>query len=257
MSSKPIHSVPTKDLYARWAAVYDTDGNILQSIDDHLLPTLLDLAFTILPSHQPITITELGAGTGRNTIKLLHRRQGVEVEKINALDLSPEMLALAKTRCTTFKSPTQVEFYEFDALQPSKSPEVQALEGAADLVLSTLVLEHLPLSIFFSTIRTLLKPNGILVMSNMHADMGRLSRAGFMDGENGGGEVKVQGDSFVYEVSEVVGVGREEGFVVVGPLGVVERGVEEGDLDEGVVGSRGRKWVGRKVWFGCVMRLGG
>ncbi|TVY88473.1 putative methyltransferase [Lachnellula willkommii] len=263
MTSKPIHSIPTKDLYARWAKVYDSDGNILQSIDDHFLPSLLTQAFSLVPSSSsssssPITITELGAGTGRNTVKLLQPRQGVKIENINALDLSPEMLALAKARCSSPPSAPspKVDFYEFDALQPSSFPEVQALEGKAGLVLSTLVLEHLPLKTFFETAKRLLKPNGVVVMTNMHAEMGRLSRAGFTDTDTASGnvKVKVQGDSFVYEIEEVLEAGREEGFEMVGEM--LQRGVGEGDVGV-IVGERGVKWVGVSVWFGCVMRLGG
>jgi len=40
----------------------------------------------------------------------------------------------------------------------------------------------------------------------------------------------------------------------VGEVG--ERGVEEVDLGV-VVGERGKKWVGVKVWFGFVMRFDG
>ncbi|TVY46374.1 putative methyltransferase, partial [Lachnellula occidentalis] len=249
MASKPIHSIPTKDLYARWAKVYDSDGNILQSIDDALLPSLLTQAFSLVPSSSssPVTITELGTGTGRNTVKLLQPREGVKIETVNALDLSPEMLALAQSRCSSLvatststpasASSPKVDFYEFDALQPSLFPEVQALEGKAELVLSTLVLEHLPLKIFFSTIKKLLnKEGGVLVMTNMHAEMGRLSRAGFTDTETEPGNVvKVQGDSFVYETEEVVKAGKEEGFEMVGEM--LERGVEEADVGV-VVGER-------------------
>lgn len=92
----------------------------------------------------------------------------------------------------------------------------------------------------------------MLVLSNMHAEMGGRSRAGFMDGD-GKEKRKVQGESFLYEVGEVVEAGREEGFVVVGRF--EERGVEEEDLKQGRVGERGKKWVGCKVWFGGVMRL--
>lgn len=88
-------------------------------------------------------------------------------------------------------------------------------------------------------------------MSNMHAEMGRKSQAGFLDVEEG---KKVQGESFVYEVEEVVRVAGEEGFEILG--GMRERGIGEGDLGGVVVGERGGKWVGVRVWFGGVFRLG-
>ena len=82
--------------------VYDTDGNILQSIDDILLPPLLAKAFAQLSSNlSAIIITELGCGTGRNTVKLLSSSSPT-ISSINALDLSPGMLSVAKERCFKF-----------------------------------------------------------------------------------------------------------------------------------------------------------
>ncbi|CAG8957711.1 hypothetical protein HYFRA_00000046 [Hymenoscyphus fraxineus] len=262
-SARPIQSVSTLDLYNRWAQVYDTDGNILQAIDDLLIPDLLTQAFQILSSDgpdtktpTPITITELGCGTGRNTLKLLHPSLPIPIHTINALDLSPAMLTKATQRTTSFlsslpedHSKPSLNFQGFNALSPPPSL-LNDLKAKADLVLSTLVLEHIPLSLFFRTCRGFLKPGGVLVMSNMHAEMGKRSQAGFLSEEG----IKVQGESFVYEVEEVVGVAREEGFNILGE--VKERGVEEGDLG-GVVGERGGKWMGVRVWFGGVFRLGG
>lgn len=82
--------------------------------------------------------------------------------------------------------------------------------------------------------------------------MGSISRAGFLDPETG---TKLQGDSFVYTVDEMVEAARTEGFEVVGE--VLERAVSEEDVKNGVVGQRGRKWIGVKVWFGCVLRFVG
>ena len=87
----------------------------------------------------------------------------------------------------------------------------------------------------------------------MHAEMGRLGQAGFVDETSG---VKVRGQSFVYEIEEVLEEGKRWGFEVVGK--VQERGVKEENVGEGrVVGERGRKWIGVKCWFGMVLRLSG
>jgi len=53
---------------------------------------------------------------------------------------------------------------------------------------------------------------------------------------------------------EVIAAGKEEGFEMVGEM--KEKRMEESDVGV-TVGERGRKWIGVKVWFGCVMRLGG
>ncbi|KUJ09237.1 S-adenosyl-L-methionine-dependent methyltransferase [Mollisia scopiformis] len=258
---RPVQSVSNSELYNRWAKVYDTDGNILQAIDDVLLPPLLDQALNHFSSSAPITITELGCGTGRNTAKLLlpSITSNINITEINALDLSPSMLEVAKQRCEALldstaanatSAPPTLNFQVFDALDSSSLTE-SGLEGKADLVLSTLVLEHLPLDTFFKTVTKFLKPGCVLVLTNMHADMGRMSQAGFVDPETG---EKVRGTSYVYKVDEVVQEGNKYGFYVVGK--VAERQVTEEDIGEArLLGPRGKKWIGVNVWFGMVMRL--
>lgn len=167
---------------------------------------------------------------------------------------------VAKQRCETYLTanasntllaPPIVEFHEFDALNPELSLEIKALEGKADLVLSTLVLEHLPVDVFFRTVKSFLKPTGgYALLTNMHAEMGRISQAGFVDEVTG---EKIQGHSYAHEVSEVIEEGEKWGFEVVGKVG--ERGIEQADVGT-VVGERGKKWIGINVWFGSVMRFG-
>jgi SAM-dependent methyltransferase len=286
-SSRPVQSVTNTELYNRWAKVtslpflphpssfspstpiaalrltynqvYDTDGNILQSIDDLMLPDLLNQVFTFLPSSNLVTITELGCGTGRNTVKLLTPSPAFpQITSIAALDLSPGMLTIAKQRCEdhlksnasdTTQAPPLIEFHEFDALNPDLSPEINALERKADLVLSTLVLEHLPLDVFFRTVKYFLRSGGYVLLTNMHAGMGRISQAGFVDEVTG---EKIRGHSYAHETSQVVEEGEKWGFEVVGEVG--ERAVGSADLGT-VVGERGKKWIGVNVWFGFVMRL--
>ncbi|RDL41575.1 uncharacterized protein BP5553_01554 [Venustampulla echinocandica] len=282
-SPHPIQSVSTAELYNRWAKVYDTDGNILQAVDDSLVPGLLSKAFALVGSSSPagIVVTELGCGTCRNTVKLLtlptiqtshgypsttsdSEAPSPTISQIHALDLSRLMLDVGRGRCqdlfssTIFKNQAiqrpEISHHEFDALAPELYPSVLPLQGQADLVLSTLVLEHLPVSTFFRTIQGFLKPGGVLVLTNMHAEMGRRGQAGFLDGEKNAGGIKVRGQSYVYEVQEVVDAGKKEGFVPVGD--VIERAIREEDVGEGrLLGERGTKWIGTQVWFGFIMRL--
>ena len=115
----------------------------------------------------------------------------------------------------------------------------------SDIVISTLVLEHIPIKTFFASIAKMLKRDGYLLLTGMHAGMGLLSRAGFRD-ENSG--EKVRGESFVFENEEVVKEAEEAGFQLVGT--VKERTVVEDDVNE--LGARAQKWIGCTVWFGCV-----
>ncbi|TLD29514.1 S-adenosyl-L-methionine-dependent methyltransferase [Venturia nashicola] len=75
----PIRHVPSVDAYNMWAEVYDTDGNMLQSIDDHeletLLPEFLQLVVTSTNEDKgkPNTpLIDFGCGTGRTTQTLIH-----------------------------------------------------------------------------------------------------------------------------------------------------------------------------------------
>lgn len=180
----------------------------------------------------------------------------VHVKSINALDLSPGMLEIARSRVATTSLPKgkpipDIRFYEYDALKADSFPDVQTLEKA-DVVLSTLVLEHLPLDVFFDALKSFAKEGGYVVITNMHAEMGRKSQAGFVDEASG---EKIRGESFVYEVQEVVDAGRKWGFSL--EVEVMERGVMVDDLKNGIVGERGRKWIGVMCWFGMVLRYEG
>lgn len=164
------------------------------------------------------------------------------------------MLAIAQQRCYAVPKSLgtpEVRFYEFDALKADDFPEVEKL-GKAELVLSTLVLEHLPLDVFFRTLRRFVKKGGLAVITNMHAQMGRISQAGFVDPAT---DTKIRGQSYVYEIEEVLAEARKCGFILV--EGVMERGIRDEDMRVGTVGERGQKWVGVLCWFGMVLRFVG
>lgn len=230
------------------------DGNILQAIDDHEMPQLLKQFFDHMPRNGKAKITELGCGTGRNTTKLLQSPFLNRLQEVHGLDLSDEMLQIAQKRCDDVAGAKQdgsesikPVFNVFDALT-GQPPPVEAND--ADGVISTLVLEHLPIRIFFETLRKLLKKGGYLLLTNMHEEMGKKSQAGFLDVETG---TKFQGESFVYSIEEMVHEAERQGFQLDGH--VKERGIEEADIE--LVGERGHKWLGYKVWFGCVLRYNG
>lgn len=220
-------------------------------MDDHEIPQLLKQFFDRMSHCDKLKITELGCGTGRNTAKLLQTPFVELLQEVHGLDLSDEMLQIAQKRCVDVLAANQHEsasvkpvFQVFDALKDQASP-VEAT--GADGVISTLVLEHLPMSIFFETVKKFLKKGGYLLLTNMHEQMGKRSQAGFLDVETG---EKIRGESFVYSIQEMVEEAARQGFNVDGD--VKERGVDEADLE--LVGLRGRKWLGCKVWFGCLLR---
>jgi SAM-dependent methyltransferase len=283
-NSKPVQNIDTKDAYDQWSAVYDTDGNMLQAIDDlelqTLLPTFLSQCLpTQAPPNQPtsptttpttLSLIDLGCGTGRTTSKLLSYpwpflSSGTATTRavITGLDFSSGMLDIAATKLSS--TPYDAEQLTFQLAQcdcfptatnplsdplptpMSKTGSLGLQKYTADAVLSTLVLEHVPLPAYFSTLSALLKTGGYALVTNMHSDMGQVSQAGFVN-EQG---VKVRGTSFAHTVEETVGEAARQGFEVVS---VKERRMEEEDVKEGRVGERGWKWVGVRVWYAVVVR---
>ncbi|KAI4230215.1 MAG: hypothetical protein L6R36_000180 [Xanthoria steineri] len=239
---------PTVQVYNQWAATYDTDGNFLQKLDTMMLDEIMPYLFDILP-HAPKLI-ELGCGTGRNTVRL----QSVRGASIWALDNSHGMLQIAKDRCRSMREslpdPKKAESQEFalrDILTFHATESTWDPMKNADAIISSLVLEHIPLDQFFSVCSKLLRPGGHLLCTNMHSDMGAISQAGFVDPVTGD---KVRPLSYAHTVQEFMTCASKWDFTLV--WGPVERKVETADLVE--LGDRGRKWVGINAWFGVIVK---
>lgn len=253
-----IRYLPTNEAYDRWAEVYDSDGNFLQALDDIELKTLFPRFLAAIQSPKPWRLLDLGCGTGRNTALLLGVHSAAEVI---ALDASKGMLDVARTRLlTTSRSasaknmPLRLELFDMLATEP-----LAVDPGSVDGIISTLVLEHVPLEIFFAHAARLLRPGGVLLLTNMHAQMGAVSQAGFVDAATGE-KIRPRG-SFAHAIEDVVREAGKCGFEVEsggaedvkeGGVGFLER-VVTGDLVESL-GPRSRKWVGVKCWFGGVLR---
>ncbi|KAA8651798.1 hypothetical protein EYZ11_003971 [Aspergillus tanneri] len=248
--SRPVQYMETVEAYNRWAEVYDTDGNFLQALDTiemrQLLPHFLDRVVSV----NATKLVDLGCGTGRNTVQLVkHASRGTEIV---GLDASPGMMEVAREsirKAATSVDNVSVSLETFDLLKSPPAPPECAL-GAAG-VISTLVLEHIPLQQFFEGAAALLVHGGYLLVTNMHSDMGAISQAGFVDTATG---TKIRPTSYFHTVEEVVVAAQKAGFMVEEING--ER-VRERTVDENVaetLGKRARKWIGVTVWFGICFR---
>lgn len=196
---------------------------------------------------------------------LLLSRPGADVL---GLDASPAMLAVARRSLTErFESlkgdgiearACSWDIAEWDLL--AAAPEraaslarVLPTGRRADLVIATLVLEHVPIGAFFSGAASLLRPGGLLVVTNMHAEMGARTQAGFVNAAG----IKVRGTSYVHGVREVASEAVRCGFQVVGQM--KEKSVSGADLETLSEGERERacKLVGgERVLFGGVWKMG-
>lgn len=239
-----------------------------------LLPRFLDLVsarfHTPGQSSDPLKLVDLGCGTGRNTVQLLQalwaRGKNSEVvapaspvEIIVGLDASAGMLEVARsaTECAIREKGAEgrpeVSLGLLDLLLGGavRTQLPPSLQGSAAGVISTLVLEHIPAKEFFEAASATMRPGAYLLVTNMHADMGVISQAGFTDPQSG---VKIRPTSYCHSVPAVLAVAEEAGFQLEdifgdeGENGVLERGVDE--HLSGMLGPRAKKWIGIKVWFG-------
>lgn len=197
-----------------------------------------------------LKLVDLGCGTGRNTLSLL--RLAPQGTGIVGLDASAGMLDVARDVVQKESGDEDVNdnvsLGLYDLLQSPPQPPECSLN--ADGVVSTLVLEHIPLRTFFEGVSAVVRTGGLVLVSNMHSDMGEVTQAGFVDPQTG---MKIRPTSYCHRVEGVVDVAREMGFEIVEVAGerVRERVVEE-DLVQGM--ERARKYVGLKVWFGICFR---
>lgn len=239
----PIRFLDPTTAYDLWSEVYDTDGNFLQALDTiemrNLLPKMLS---RISSSPPPWKVVDLGCGTGRNMTRLLDLPGAMVI----GLDASPKMLEIARSRIDehisrAYEVAQGAQLKLYDLLGSDRIPSC-ALN--ADAIISTLVLEHVPLSIFFEKASEILQPKGLALVTNMHSEMGATSQAGFVDPKTG---EKVRTQSFVHHLDDVIAEAQKQGFEVVGDIR--ERAVDE-EISE-VLGVRARKWIGVSVWFGA------
>lgn len=245
-----IRYLDTTVAYDLWSEVYDTDGNFLQALDNLEMQVLLPRFLSQIAKPQPWKLIDMGCGTGRNTLKLLQ----LPGSTVIGLDASPKMLDVAKSRVEAemkVQRPEQrVEWVEFGVYDLLRDKEMPTAAANADAMISTLVLEHVPIETFFAVASAMLKPGGSLLVTNMHSEMGGISQAGFVDPKTG---EKIRPKSYAHQLEDVVSEAQKQGFEVTGES--LERAVDEQTSD--ILGWRAKKWIGVTVWFGVCFRKRG
>lgn len=98
-------------------------------------------------------VLEIGCGTGA-----FSRRLAARSERVLALDLSPQMIRIARERSPEFPN---IDFHVADVLKRDFPDE------GFDLIATIATLHHLPLRLMLSKMKNALKPNGVLIILDL------------------------------------------------------------------------------------------
>lgn len=107
-------------------------------------------------------VLEVGCGAGSFTRRLASRARAV-----TAVDLSPQMIRLARARTAGCEN---VEYLLGDLMR-------LPLRAEYDCVVSVATLHHLPLAPALGRMKDALRPGGVLVVHDLFADAGLLDRS--------------------------------------------------------------------------------
>jgi ubiquinone/menaquinone biosynthesis C-methylase UbiE len=164
--TQPNELTQVREGYDRWAAVYDHDKNPLTALEE---PRVQQACGDVRGK----AVLDLGCGTGRHTLWL-----AAAGASVTALDFSDGMLREARRKTEG----QAIHFVAHDLHHP-----LPFADGAFDLVVSGLVLEHLgDLHAFFREARRVTRGGGRAVLSAMHPAMFlRGSQARFTDPTSG------------------------------------------------------------------------
>jgi ubiquinone/menaquinone biosynthesis C-methylase UbiE len=183
MEGERMSAPQTRGKVIRWARWYDLGSKLLTFGRDKAIRTkALELA-AIRPGEK---VLDVGCGTG--TLAIAARDVTGEAGEVHGIDPSPEMIEVAQKKAA--RSGRNVRF---------QAGVIEALpypEGEFDLVLSTLMLHHLPEDLKkkgFAEVLRVLKPGGRFLAvdfgSSTHSFLGHLlaalgHRHGHVNAEN-------------------------------------------------------------------------
>src|SRR5712691_10886112 len=143
--------VPTRAGYDRWAEIYDGEDNPLVLLEEQHIGDLIG-------NVAGLEVADIGCGTGRHTLRL-----AAAGAHVTAVDFSEAVLERARTK----PGADAVKFVCHDLTERLPFERV-----SFDRVFCFLALDHiLHLEKFFTELRRLCRPNGLVVLSVMHPAM--------------------------------------------------------------------------------------
>jgi malonyl-CoA O-methyltransferase len=154
-------------------------------------------------------VLELGCGTGLNTEWL-----AASAGEVLALDFSDGMMAQARRRAP------QATFVQHDISLP-----LPAADGSFDVVVETLVLEHLArLDALFAEIRRVLRPGGVFFLCELHPFRQLKGKQARIADPASGRDILIE--AYVHTVSEFANAAVDAGFRILrcGERGVADDG---------------------------------
>jgi len=138
-----------KSGYDIWSKTYDVQKNPLIELEE---PDL----FAIIGKVKNKTILDAGCGTGRISLHLL--KKGA---KVHGIDIGPNMIKNAKMKTEQYKNRCEFKLASLYKIPYQKN--------SFDIVVSNLVLSHIKnLDKVVNEMTRVLKPNGVMVISDMH-----------------------------------------------------------------------------------------
>jgi SAM-dependent methyltransferase len=229
----------------------------------HMLPPLLmDLHGQVAEDHkdheEPLSILDLDCDAGHDTLTLacLTRswRKPVQLE---GWDRDKEKLEIATIRCKDVhweNSNSSVTFNHvshWGRLQ-KRLPILPYFRHMYDFVLSSLMMQRLPLDLFFRGIEGLLGRDGVALVTCVHPDFGATERGSIgSEDEKGGLMEEVRS---MHSMKDVLEAAARSGLTL---QGVVKEAKLSMDVVQRLEHSQrevAREWVGRKIWFGIVFQ---
>jgi SAM-dependent methyltransferase len=189
--ARGYRTVDTRTGYGEWVATYE------QTVEDTMDIALLE-ALSAIPWHAIGRAADLGCGTGRTGAWL----RGKGVPSIDGVDLTPEMIAVARSRTI------------YDRLVEANVTATGLQDEAYDLVISCLVDEHLrDLRPLYHEALRLARSGGFLVVVAYHPHF--IMSAGMPTHYTNGSGEPVAIETHVHLLSEHVTAGLQAGWTLV------------------------------------------
>lgn len=188
-----LEIVPTREGYERWAPYYDDYDNALIALEQPIITTMLGQV-------EGLRVADVGCGTGRHALRMASCGASV-----TGLDFSPGMLAVLRGK----QPPPSLRLIEHDLREP-----LPLHTHEFDLVLSSLVLEHLPdLRAIVRELGRIARPGGRILVADFHPEMFRRGlHARFRAGDDA---EKVQIEAADHTISDYVMAIVDAGLEIV------------------------------------------